>query len=158
MIVLPGLPQLVDRAVQEGVAEVAGDFGEGFEDEVAIVEIGMRDGEVLVVDMVWTVKEQIEVDAPRSLVDGAAPAHGRFDVEHVLEQVSGGEGGLEVEAGVEEGRLVLDKAGRGLVNGAAGLDANPLELLEGADGLVDGMTARPDIGAQPNIGIDPGWR
>ena len=155
---LPPLPDLIDGLVEPGMAKVGGDLDKWLKDKVAIVEIGMGDGEAIGGELLAAEEEEIEVDAPRALVEGAAAAHGGLDMEHEAQEVEGVEARLEVEAGVEKRRLVLDKAGGRLIDGTAGENAELALLMKGLAGLLDGVAPGPDIGAQGDIGVGPGRR
>ncbi len=79
------------------------------------------------------VEEEVEVDDAGTFGGGvgAVAAHGLLEVEEVVEEVEGGEGGFEEGGGVEEARLVevADRVG-GVEGGDGGDVAEGGEAVE----------------------------
>ena len=65
-----------DGLLQGGMNEVGGELGKRFENEAALVETGVRDGEREVVDDAIVVEQDVEIDGARTpaLCGGFPPA------------------------------------------------------------------------------------
>ena len=96
--------------------DVQCDVAQGTEDEVALVHVGMGDGELGSIYDEVVVEEDVEVEGAGSPALAADPAGGLFDVAEVGEQVAGGEGGEERDGGVEVGVLAGRADGFGFVS------------------------------------------
>ena len=141
--------------------EVGGDLGEGGEDEAALVQGGVREGEVgggedLGDALVAGVEEEIEVDDAGTFGwgVGAVAAHGVLDGEEGVEEVEGGEGGVEEGGGVEEAGLVEVADGVGGVEaGDGGEVAEGGEAVEGlAEVGLGGAEGGGEVGAEGDGG------
>ena len=140
--------------------ESGGDLGEGGEDEPAVVEVGMGEGEDGVMEdlgaVLADVKEEVEVNDAGALGGGigAVAAHGLLDGEEGAEQVERGEDGFEEGGGVEEAGLVEVADGVGGVEGGDGGDvAEGGEAVQGfAEVGVGGAEGGGEVGAEGDSG------
>jgi len=89
------------------------DFGERYEDEIALEHTRMRDLEVRRFDGCVAVKKNVEIDKAWALGEGFLAAHPGFDLPQCAEECRGREIGLCFEDGVEEPGLVeiIDRFG-----------------------------------------------
>ena len=100
-----GREEFGDGAVERGDAEVGGYGGEGFEDEAALVEAGVREGEGFGGDDVVGVEEEVEVEGAggpgvgRFL--GAVAVAGTLDCVEFAEERVGVESGFDERGGVQ---------------------------------------------------------
>ncbi len=126
-----------DGAVEGGVYEGWGDFGQRGQDEAALMEGGMGEGEVGGLEDGVGVEQEIEVEDARALgwSVGAVAAHGVFDREELVEEDVWGEGSFEEGGGVEETRLVEIAYRVGGVEGGDGGDM--AEGGEAGEGLAE---------------------
>ena len=141
--------------------EVGGDLGEGGEDEAALVQGGVGEGEVgggedLGDALVAGVEEEIEVDDAGTFGwgVGAVAAHGVLDGQEGVKEVEGGEGGVEQGGGVEEAGLVEVADGVGGVE--AGDGGEVAEGGEAVEGLAEVGLGGAEGGGEVGAGGDGG--
>jgi hypothetical protein len=91
-----------------GHDEIRLDLGQRAEDESPLVEPGMRDPEARLVDLLFPVDEQIEIERPRSLGRDSRPvaAEAGLDGEEEVEERPRRQLGLERKGTVQEARLI----------------------------------------------------
>ena len=97
--------------------EVGVEVGEGLQHEAPFGEAGVGHGEALGIDALIVVGEDVEVDGARSPATAGAAADGVLDGLEGVEEGDRFEVGFGEEDGVEEGGLVGDADGGGLVEG-----------------------------------------
>ncbi len=156
-----------DRGAEDGVSEEWSDFGEGLEDEAALVQGGVWKGEIGVGEdqaaagfgaaPVAGIKEQVEIDQARAFrwaIGGAGTAHGGFDGEKRAQELKGAEVGCEQGGGVGEAGLVAKTYGIGLAKAGDGEDGAEVgEAVEGfADVVGGGAVEGRQIGAEGDGG------
>jgi hypothetical protein len=153
--------QVRDGAVECGVEQVWGDFGEGGEDEAALVHGGVGQGEVgvgedLGVSSFSDVEEEIEVDDAGALRwdGGAVATHGVLDGEKATEDVERASIGFEERGGVEEARLVEIADGVGCVKAGDGGDL--AEIGEAVEGFAEVVGGRAEAGREVGAESDGG--
>lgn len=148
--------QLLDGAVLRGVPPGRRDFGEGLEDEAALVQCGMWECEGGVLHHDGAVEEQIEVDDARSFGwgGGAVAAHGVLDGEQAVEEIEGKDVGFQQGGGVDEARLVGVADGIGLVELGDGFEA--AEVVEPANGFAQVVGGATESGLQVGAESDGG--
>src|SRR5439155_5296197 len=124
---------------------------EGDQDEGPFVHAGVGDREAGLVDLLFVVGEDIDVDHPGAPPLRAHPSHRSLDLEAGLEEVAWFQGRPNLDDRVEEIRL--ERADRlGLVHAGGPNDLHTIRFPEQSDGHLQVRQTIAEVGAQSQEG------
>jgi hypothetical protein len=139
-----------------GIAESGSDFGEGYEDEGALGEAGMRNFEAWLGENEIAVEENVEVEGAGAVGDsgGAVTTEEALDEEKGSQEGARGERGVKGDNGIEEAGLIGEAdGGSGIQRGVRGDASDGRKLREGRGEGGVGMTSRAGkVGAEGDVG------
>jgi hypothetical protein len=138
------------------VAEIWSDFGEGYEDEGALREAGMRNFKAGLRKDEIAVEENVEVEGAGAVGDGCVA----ITAEEALDEKEGGEEGSRSQRGIkdddgiqEAGLMGKADRGSGIERRTRGDTSDGGELREGGDERGIGMACEAGkVGAEGDVG------
>ena len=136
-----------------GNGESRGDFGQWQEDESALVEARMGQGEHRGLHLRFAVQKQIEIDGAWREPRMAAAATGRFNGKERIEQRRGGKAGIQGDDGVDViGLRAVDPQRRTAVTRGTGEQPRFRQGREGFQNTGQGAERVAEIGPQADEG------
>ena len=96
------ISQLAHRPLEYRVPRLRRDFSQGFEDETALVQSGMWDGQPLHLDDRVPEQKYVNVDGARAFFLYSPASHLPFNVEDPSQQLLGHLCGVELDGAIQE--------------------------------------------------------
>src|SRR5579862_194026 len=132
-------------------------LGYGLEDEGALVQSRVRNGQARLVDLLVSEEQKVEVERPWSMLAGHSDtAEAPLGLEETIEQLPRGERRRQLRCSVEEKRLRTDADRLGLAERGDRDDLDPVLGAERGDGRADRRLPVAEVGAKPDEGARHG--
>src|SRR5438552_8408593 len=140
------------HAAEAGDDEARSQLGKRLEDEPALVQARVWDGQPRLVDLLVAVEEEVEVERARAVLAGHADtAEALLHVEQAVEELTRLERRVERSGAVEEARLLADPDRFRLAQRRDRHDLDPLSRAECVDRLAQRALAVAEVGPEADV-------